>query len=142
MIGQSGLVSVTLTHFFLGLQEAPGRERPTYSERLEDQHPVPPAPRDPPMPHALPDSPSGVRQELGQGREDRRRVRGVLLQGHRLGHLFRLHQQLLDSHGLGQDGGQAEVGACGLPKGGSSPSFCLASGLITRLLAGEADQLA
>ena len=52
----------------------------------------------------LQDRPVRGRQELGRGGEDRRRLRGLLLQGGRAGDILRLHKQLLGRHGVREAG--------------------------------------
>ena len=56
------------------------------------------------MPPAVQDRSGGGHQELGQGGEDRGRLRRLLLQGRRPGNILRLHQQLLAGHGVRQTG--------------------------------------
>ena len=83
-----------------GLQEASGGEQSPHPLRDQGVHLVPQGPGDPTMSPPVQDRPGGSHQELGRGGEDRRRLRGLLLQGRRPGDLLGLHQQLLPGYGV------------------------------------------
>ncbi len=88
--------------FFLsvGLQKTFGREQPTYFKPQQSPTSIPPSSRDPQLSHALQNRSLRGHPQLGQGGEDRRRLRCIVLQGHGPRNLLRLYQQLHGRHGV------------------------------------------
>ena len=91
-----------------GVPNSPGRVQAANPKPGQSVSAVPLCARNPAVPHHVPPRPLGVRQELGQGRENRGCFFRQFFQGGRAGHLQRIHQQFQQGHGIGEDGEQEE----------------------------------